>query len=340
MRKENYCEEIRAHDSAYKQVSGYAEYTDDMQEPKGTLYGVSGLSKKAHAIIKKIDLTEVKKSKGVISIVTYNDIPGRNDVGPVFNGDPIFTKNKVEFYGQPLFAVAAKSTELARKAVLKAKILYRDLKPIITIKEALNKKNFLFKPKKIKKGNPSKKIKTSKNSLKGNFTTGSQEHFYLEGKAAFVIPKEDDNLLVYTSTQHPSETQQLIAKMLNQKSNSVNVVVRRIGGGFGGKETNFMTACICALLAKKIGKPVKLRLDRDDDIILTGKRHEFFSEYEVGFNDDGVIQGLKLNLSSNCGMSPDLSAAINERALLNLDNAYYISDIEATNYLSKTNIST
>jgi xanthine dehydrogenase large subunit len=340
MSKENYIEEIRPHDSAYKHVSGYAEYTDDIQEPKGTLYGAIGLSKKAHAIIKKIDLTEVKKSKGVISIVTYNDIPGRNDVGPVFNGDPIFTKNKVEFYGQPLFAVAATSTELARKAVLKAKILYRDLKPIITIKEALNKKNFLFKPKKIKKGNPSKKIKISKNILKGNFTTGSQEHFYLEGQAAFVIPKEDDNLLVYTSTQHPSETQQLIAKMLNQKSNSVNVVVRRIGGGFGGKETNFMTACICALLAKKIGKPVKLRLDRDDDIILTGKRHEFFSEYEVGFNDDGVIQGLKLNLSSNCGMSPDLSAAINERALLHLDNAYYISDIEATNYLCKTNIST
>jgi xanthine dehydrogenase large subunit len=338
--KENYIEEIRPHDSAHKHVSGHAEYTDDIQEPKGTLYGAIGLSKKSHAIIKKIDLTEVKKSKGVISIVTYKDIPGRNDVGPVFNGDPIFAKNKVEFYGQPLFAVAATSTELARKAVLKAKIIYRDLKPIVTIKDALNKKNFLFKPRKIKKGNPSKKIKTSKNSLKGNFTTGSQEHFYLEGQAAFVIPKEDDNLLVYTSTQHPSETQQLIAKMLNQKSNSVNVVVRRIGGGFGGKETNFMTACICALLAKTIGKPIKLRLDRDDDIILTGKRHEFYSEYEVGFNDDGVIQGLKVNLSSNCGMSPDLSTAINERALLHLDNAYYISDIEATNYLCKTNIST
>ena len=338
MSKENYIEEIRPHDSAYKHVSGYAEYTDDIQEPRGTLYGAIGLSKKAHAIIKKIDLSEVYNSNGVISVVTCNDIPGRNDVGPVFDGDPIFPKNKVEFYGQPLFAVAATSTELARKAVLKAKILYRDLKPIITIKDALKKKNFLFKPRKIKKGNPSKKIKASKNSLKGNFTTGSQEHFYLEGQAAFVIPKEDNNLLVYSSTQHPSETQQLIAKMLNQKSNSVNVVVRRIGGGFGGKETNFMTACVCSLLARKTGKPVKLRLDRDDDIILTGKRHEFFSEYEVGFNDDGVIQGLKINLSSNCGMSPDLSAAINERALLHLDNAYYISDIEVTNYLCKTNI--
>ena len=165
MNKENYIEEIRPHDSAYKHVSGYAEYTDDIQEPKGTLYGAIGLSKKSHALIKKIDLTEVKKSKGVISIVTYKDIPGINDVGPVFKGDPIFAKNKVEFYGQPLFAVAANSTELARKAVLKAKIIYKDLKPIVTIKDALSKKNFLFKPRKIKKGNPSKKIKTSKISL-------------------------------------------------------------------------------------------------------------------------------------------------------------------------------
>ena len=340
MSKETYVEEIRPHDSAYKHVSGYAEYTDDINEPKNTIHGAIGLSKKAHAIIKKIDLTEVKKSEGVISIVTQSDIPGRNDVGPVFDGDPIFPKKKVEFYGQPLFAVAATTTELARKAVLKAKVTYKDLKPVITIKDALNKKQFLFKSRKIKKGNPLKKIKNSKNYIKGNFTTGSQEHFYLEGQAAFVIPKEDDNFLVYSSTQHPSETQQLIAKMLSQKSNSISVEVRRIGGGFGGKETNFMTACICALLAKKSGKPVKLRLDRDDDIILTGKRHEFLSQYEVGFNDDGIIEGLKINLSSNCGMSPDLSAAINERALLHIDNAYYISDIEVTNNLCKTNIPT
>ncbi|MFL2886844.1 MAG: xanthine dehydrogenase molybdopterin binding subunit [Candidatus Pelagibacter sp.] len=340
MSKENYIEETRPHDSAYKHVSGYAEYTDDINEPKNTIYGAIGLSRKAHAIIKKINLTEVKKSKGVISVVTYSDIPGRNDTGPVFDGDPIFPKKKVEFYGQPLFAVAATTIELARKAVLKAQITYKELKPVITIVEALNKKQFLFKPRKIKKGNPSKQIKNSKNNLKGNFTTGSQEHFYLEGQAAFVIPKEDDNFLVYSSTQHPSETQQLIAKMFNQKSNSINVEVRRIGGGFGGKETNFMTACICALLAKKTGQPVKLRLDRDDDIILTGKRHEFFSEYEVGFDNNGIIQGLKINLSSNCGMSPDLSAAINERALLHIDNAYYISDIEVINNLCKTNIPT
>ena len=340
MSKETFVNNIIPHDSAYKHVSGFAEYTDDIKEPKDTLYGAIGLSKKAHAIIKKIDLSKVKSSKGVISVVSYEDIPGRNDVGPVFDGDPIFPRTKVEFYGQPLFAVAATSTELARKAVLKAEITYKDLNPIVTIKDALNKKNLLFKVKKIKRGNPIKKINNSKNFLKGKFTTGSQEHFYLEGQAAFVIPKEDNNFLVYSSTQHPSETQQLIAKMLNQKSNTINVLVRRIGGGFGGKETNFMTSSICTLLARKTKKAVKLRLDRDDDIILTGKRHEFYSEYQVGFNDEGIIEGLKLKLASNCGMSPDLSLAINERALLHIDNAYFISDLEISNYLCKTNIAT
>ena len=210
----------------------------------------------------------------------------------------LYFQKRKEFFGQPLFAVAAKSTELARKAVLKAKIKYKNLKPIVTIEDALKKNNLLFNVKKISRGNASKAISKSKNLLKGNFTTGSQEHFYLEGQVAFTIPKEDNELLVYSSTQHPSEVQQIISKMLNQKSNSITVLVRRIGGGFGGKETNFMTASICALLSYKTKCPVKLKLDRDDDIILTGKRHEFKSIYEVGFNDDGVIEGLKVKFAS------------------------------------------
>ncbi len=325
------------HDSGKKHVSGLAEYTDDITEPLNTLYGAIGWSKKAHALIKKIDLKDVKNSEGVETVITYLDIPGRNDVGPVFDGDPIFPKAKVEYYGQPLFAVAATSVELARKAVLKAKIHYKELKPIITIKESLKKNNLLFKPRIIKKGNPTQKILKSKNKIKGNFTTGSQEHFYLEGQVSLVIPKEDNNFLVYSSTQHPSETQQIIAKMLNQKSNSVDVIVRRIGGGFGGKETNFITSAICSLLSNKTKKPVKLRLDRDDDMIITGKRHDFFSDYEVGFDNNGRINGLKLKLASRCGMSPDLSLAINERALLHIDNAYFLKDLEVKNYLCKTN---
>ncbi len=337
MSKNIFINEKRPHDSASKHVSGYADYTDDINEPNGTLHGAIGWSKKAHALIKKIDLSEVWKSEGVISVIGYQDIPGRNDVGPVFDGDPIFPPNKVEYYGQPLFAVAAISTELARKAVLKAKVIYKVLKPIVTIKEALKKKKFVLNGIKIQRGNPANAILKSKNQLKGNFTTGSQEHFYLEGQVAFAIPKEDNDLLVYSSTQHPSETQHIIAKMLNQKSNTITVLVRRIGGGFGGKETNFLTSSICALLANKTKKPVKLRLDRDDDIIITGKRHEFHSDFEVGFNDSGIIEGLKIKLASRCGMSPDLSGAINGRAILHIDNAYYLPNVQVQNYLCKTN---
>ena len=332
-------EQKRPHESGSKHVSGYANYIDDIVEPEGTLYGAIGYSKKAHAIIKKLDLREVWKSEGIVSVVTSADIPGRNDVGPVHDGDPIFPK-KAEYFGQPLFAVAATSVELARKAVLKAKITYKTLKPVINVREALEKKLFVLKGKKIKKGNPIKKINKAKNYLKNSFTLGSQEHFYLEGQIAFVIPQEDNDFKVYSSTQHPSETQQIIAKMLNQKNNSINVEVRRIGGGFGGKETqSFIFASICTLLSKKTKHPVKLRMDRDDDILITGKRHDFYADFEVGFSDRGIIEGVKIKLLSRCGISPDLSGAINSRALLHIDNAYYLSDISVENYLCKTNTS-
>ena len=339
MNSNSFVMESRPHESGTKHVSGYANYIDDIIEPEGTLYGAIGYSKKAYAIIKKLNLREVWKSEGVVSVVTSADIPGRNDVGAVHDGDPIFPK-KAEYFGQPLFAVAATSTELARKAVLKAKIFYKTLKPVIDIKEALRKKLFVLKGRKIKRGDPSKKINKAKNFLKDSFILGSQEHFSLEGQIAFVIPKEDNDFKVYSSTQHPGETQQIIAKMLNQKNNTINVEVRRIGGGFGGKETqSFIFAAICTLLSKKTKLPVKLRMDRDDDILITGKRHDFHSDYEVGFNNRGVIEGVKIKLASRCGISPDLSGAINSRALLHIDNAYYLSDISVENYLCKTNTS-
>ena len=251
MKKVNFITEIRPHESGVKHVSGKALYVDDIPEPAGTLYGAIGWSKKAHAIIKKMNLNGVIESEGVIAVVTSKDIEGRNDVGAVYDGDPIFPK-KAEYYGQPLFAVAAKTTELARKAVLKAKISYKNLKPITTIQEALKKKSFVLKEKTIKKGEAIKAIESSTNRLEGNFTTGSQEHFALEGQTAFVIPQEDNDFKIFSSTQHPSETQQIIAKMLNQKSNTITVETRRIGGGFGGKETqSFIFAAICTLLAKK-----------------------------------------------------------------------------------------
>ena len=191
---------------------------------------------------------------------------------------------------------------------------------------------------KPKKGEALKAIENSAHRLKGNFTTGSQEHFALEGQVAFVVPQEDNDFKVFSKTQHPSETQQIIAKMLNQKSNTITVETRRLGGSFGGTETqSFVFAAICTLLAKKTKRAVKLRIDRDDDIIITGKRHDFYSEYEVGFDELGVIKGLRLKLASRCGMSPDLSGAINDRALLHIDNAYFLENILVENYLCKTN---
>jgi len=337
MKQETFINERRPHESGVKHVSGKAYYTDDIPEPPGTLCGAIGWSKKANAIIKKINLDEVIKSEGVATVVVADDIVGRNDVGPVYDGDPIFPK-KAEYYGQPLYAVAATTTELARKAALKAKISYETLKPIITIKEALKKKSFVLKGKIIKKGEALKAIENSAHRLKGNFTTGSQEHFALEGQVAFVIPQEDNDFKVFSKTQHPSETQQIIAKMLNQKSNTITVETRRLGGSFGGTETqSFIFAAICTLLAKKTKRAVKLRMDRDDDIIITGKRHDFYSEYEVGFDELGVIKGLRLKLASRCGISPDLSEAINDRALLHIDNAYYLENVLVENYLCKTN---
>ena len=337
IKKETFINEKRPHESGIKHVSGRAFYTGDLPESPGTLFGAIGWSKKACAIIKKMNLEKVIKSEGVTAVVTSSDITGRNDVGPVYDGDPIFPK-KAEYYGQPLFAVAAKTTEQARKAVLKAKITYKTLKPVTTIKEALKKKSYVLKEKIIKKGDATKAIENSVNRLNGSFTTGSQEHFALEGQTAFVIPQEDNDYKVFSSTQHPSETQQVIAKMLNQKSNTITVETRRIGGGFGGKETqSFIFAAICTLLAKKTKHPVKLRMDRDDDIIITGKRHDFYSEYKVGFDELGVIKGLKIKLASRCGISPDLSEAINERALLHIDNAYFLENLLVENYLCKTN---
>ena len=242
----------KEHESASKHVSGKAKYIDDIPEPKNLLHTAIGYSQIAKGKIKSINLKDVIKSEGVIEVITYKDIPGINDVGPVFKGDPIFAKKNIEYFGQPIFSVAATTCELARKAVRKAKINYLKEKPILEIKEAIKKKSFVLKTKILQKGDVAKSIKDSKNMIDGELFSGGQDHFYLEGQIALTIPKEDNYYLIYSSTQHPSETQQIVAKVLKQKFNSINVRVRRIGGGFGGKETqSFIFAAISALLAKK-----------------------------------------------------------------------------------------
>ena len=328
----------KEHDSATKHVSGKAKYTDDIPEPKNLLHAAIGFSQIAKGKIKSINLSDVYRSEGVIEVVTYKDIPGINDVGAVFKGDPIFAKKNIEYFGQPIFAVAATTCELARKAITKAKINYLKVKPILEIQEAIKKKSFVLEPKILKKGNAIKNIKNSKHIIEGELFSGGQDHFYLEGQIALTIPQEDNNYLVYSSTQHPTETQQIIAKVIKQKFNSINVRVRRIGGGFGGKETqSFIFATISTLLAKKTGNPTKLRVDRDDDMIITGKRHDFYYKYKTGFDDKGKINGLDIVLASRCGISPDLSGAINDRAIYHIDNCYYIPNINLISYRCKTN---
>ena len=326
------------HESAKKHVTGKAIYTDDIPEPRNLLHAAIGYSNCSKGIIKKIDLKDVFNSEGVVDVISEKDINGINDVGPIFKGDKIFTSKKIEYYGQPIFAVIATSNILAKKASLKAKIIVEELKPILTIKDAMKKKSYVLKPKFLSKGDTKNNLKKSKNILSGEVYSGGQDHFYLEGQIAMSIPQEDDNFLVYSSTQHPSETQQIIAKVLNQDFNSIHVVVRRIGGGFGGKETqSFLFAAIASIASKKLNKPVKLRLDRDDDMIMTGKRHDFYFKYDVGFTNKGEINALKILMASRCGISADLSGAINDRAIYHIDNAYFIPNIEIESYRCKTN---
>ena len=326
------------HESAVKHVTGKAIYTDDISEPKNLLHAVIGYSNCSKGVIKKIDYKDVLSTEGVVDIITEKDIEGINDVGPIFKGDKIFTSKNIEYYGQPIFAVIAKTNNLAKKAALKVKIDLKISKPIVSIEEALKKKSFVLKPKHLTRGNIKDGFKKSDNILKCKLYSGGQDHFYLEGQIAMTIPQEDNNFLVYSSTQHPSETQQIIGKVLKQNYNSIHVIVRRIGGGFGGKETqSFLFAAITSIAAKKLSKPVKLRVDRDDDMIMTGKRHDFLFDYEVGFNNSGEILALKIMMASRCGISPDLSGAINDRAIYHIDNAYFLPNIEINSYRCKTN---
>ena len=323
-------------------VKGESVFTNDIPHPKDCLFAAVGWSKKAHSMIKSIDLRKVIKDPDVKVIVTAEDIPGINDCAIVIQGDPIFIKEKEtsNYFGQPLFAIGCSSRRAALKAVKKAIIKYETLKPIITIKDALKKNSYISKPTEVKKGNPLKKISEAKHSITGNFKTGAQDHLYLEPQSCFAIPKEDNDLLIYASTQNPSKTQSIIAKMLKQKINSINVKTVRLGGGFGGKESSFLGSCIAALLAHKAKKPIKLFFDRTDNMIIFGKRHEFDSNYTVGFSELGIIEALKIDIASNAGISTDLSQAINLRCLLSLDNCYFLEHLLIKNYICKTNIST
>jgi xanthine dehydrogenase large subunit len=326
------------HDSAAKHVSGRAVYIDDMPEPPGMLHAYISLSPHAHARITSIDLSTVAASPGVAAVMTAKDVPGINDVGPAFMGDPIFADGLVEYHGQSIFAVAATSMALAREAATKAVIEYEILQPILTIDDALAAQTFVLPTQVMQRGDADAALGRSPLRLSGRIDVGGQEHFYLEGQVAMAIPGEDGDMLVHSSTQHPTEVQHLVARALRLSDHSVVCETRRMGGGFGGKESQAsLIAVAAALLAQRTGRPVKHRLDRDDDMILTGKRHHCRIDYDVGFDKDGRIQGISFMHAIGCGYSPDLSGAIADRAMFHADNAYYLDHVRIVSYRCKTN---
>src|SRR6266498_1804536 len=251
---------------------------------------------------------------------------------------PIFATALVQYYGQSLFAVAAKTVEQARRASRLASVEYEDLKPNLTAEAALKDQSFVLPTERLVRGNPRAAIATAPHRLAGKIRIGGQEQFYLEGMIAYAVPKEDGTMLVYSSTQHPGEVQHQVAHALDLPAKDVVVECRRMGGGFGGKESQpGLFACVAALLARKTRRPVKLRADRDDDMLITGKRHDFVTEYEAGFDDDGRILGVDFVLAGRCGYSADLSGSINDRAMLHSDNCYYLENVSILSFRCKTN---
>ncbi|MFW5679598.1 MAG: xanthine dehydrogenase molybdopterin binding subunit [Pseudomonadota bacterium] len=314
-----------AHDSAVAHVTGRARYTDDLAEPRGLLHAAVGTSTVAAGRITALDLEPVGAAPGVVAVVTAADIPGVNDIGPVFHDEPVLATDRVDYWGQAVFAVAATSVEAARRAARLARITYAPEPPILTVEQAMAAESFVLPPHTMRKGDVAAAMAAAPHRLACDIRMGGQDHFYLEGQISLALPQDDGGFLIYSSTQHPSEIQHKVAEVLGLPSALVTVEVRRMGGGFGGKETQGnLIAVLAALLARKTGRPVKLRLDRDTDMELTGKRHDFHNRYEVGFDAEGRLLALDAELAARCGLSADLSAAICDRAMFHTDNAYHL----------------
>ena len=325
------------HDSAHMHVQGNATYIDDMPAPEGTLHVAFVLSDVAHGKIKLIDTKKAKQAHGVHSVLLAQDIK-RLKIGPIMHDEPLLAQDEVLFHGQAIAAVLADSHENARKAAALVKANITELEAIVTIDQAMSKKSFLDSPLEVNIGDAEKAINSAANRLTGELTIGGQEHYYLEGQVALAVPTEDNEMVVHSSTQNPTEVQHLVAHVLNVPHNAIEVVTRRMGGGFGGKETDSsQLACICAIFAQQSRQPVKARLPRRDDILLTGKRHDFVANYEVGYNNKGKIQGIKIDFAARCGYSLDLSKAIVARTLFHADNAYYLPNASFRGFLCKTN---
>ncbi|QJR79546.1 xanthine dehydrogenase molybdopterin binding subunit [Alteromonas pelagimontana] len=325
------------HESAIRQVAGAARYVDDIPEPIGTCYTAIGTCPVAAGQLRHLDLSAVKASPGVVDVITLADIPGHKDIAPVFDGDPVFVDDQIKFLGQPAFAVLAKTMVEARRAALLAKYDIQPEQPMFSVQEAVDSQHFVRPTHQMKQGQFSAAYKKAPLKLTGQLNIGGQEHMYLEGQVALAIPEEEDRMLVCTSSQHPSEVQKLVAEVLDVKLHKVTVDMRRMGGGFGGKETQAAQwACIAAVLAQRNRCAVKLRLPRQQDMTVTGKRHPFENSYKVGFDEAGRLLATHVVVNGNCGHSADLSEAIVDRAMFHVDNGYYLGASDVIGHRAKT----
>jgi xanthine dehydrogenase large subunit len=326
------------HDSAVKHVTGRAIYIDDMPVPQNCQETALVLSPYAYARIVSIDISQAVGMPGVSAVVSAKDIEGKNDIAPVFSDEPLLAEGTADYAGMPVAAVAADTYDQALAAARLIKVEYEELEPVLSIEEAWEKGQFTYTPPKIVFGDAEATIEKSPRTISGEVRCGGQDHFYLESHIALVVPGEDRDMTVYSSTQHPTEVQHGVSHVLGIAQNDVTVEVRRMGGGFGGKESqSTIVAGIAALLAAKCRKPVKLRLRRDDDMIATGKRHDFLFRYRIGFDETGRIDSAIIDMATRSGNVADLSAGVVARALCHGNNAYYIPNVIFRGWPCKTN---
>jgi xanthine dehydrogenase large subunit len=330
----------RPHESAHLHVAGEATYIDDITELAGTLHAALGLSPVAHGRLLGVDVDALRRLPGVVDVLVAADIPGRNDCGPIVHDDPILAQGTLHYLGQPVFAVIASTRDLARRAAAQAKQMIRcePLPALLTARDAHAAKAYVVPPMHLARGDAAAALATAPHRFATTLSIGGQEQFYLEGQISYAIPLEDQGLKVFCSTQHPSEMQLVIGHALGLQANQVHVECRRMGGGFGGKESqSALFACVAAVAARRLARPVKLRVDRDDDFLVTGRRHGFEFDIDVGHDDAGRILGITVDMIANAGCSADLSPPVMTRALCHFDNAYWLPHVAMKGYCARTN---
>ncbi|WP_026756250.1 xanthine dehydrogenase molybdopterin binding subunit [Sediminimonas qiaohouensis] len=327
------------HDAARMHVTGAARYVDDIPAPADTLHLAFGLSTIAAGRITDMDLSKVRAAPGVVAVLTADDLPFDNDVSPSVHDEPLLSDGAVHYLGQAMFLVIARSHLAARRAARHGDVSYAEETPILTVDDALAAgSHFEDGPRIYEKGDADAAIAAAPHRIEGVIEIGGQEHFYLEGQAALALPQEDSEMVVHSSTQHPSEIQHKVADALGVPMHAVRVECRRMGGGFGGKESQGNALAVaCAVAARATGRPCRMRYDRDDDMVITGKRHDFRITYEAGFDGDGRLAGVSFVQYARCGWARDLSTPVADRAMLHADNAYLLPAARIESHRLRTN---